>query len=171
MALERMRKNSISSLTTPDGAIISDHNQMANLLWSSYKERMGVSQGIHMGFDLSSLIPPVEGLQDLSSPFSQAEIMEVLKDLPVDRAPGPDGFNGFFIKKCWPIIQSDFMNLISQVADGTLKLECLNGSLITLIPKILAPVCHNDNRTISPTNTCLKFLTKLLANRLQKVIL
>src|SRR4051812_1643888 len=171
MALERMRKNSISSLTTPDGSIISDHNQMANLLWSSYKDRMGVSQGIHMGFDLSNLIHPVEGLQALASPFSQAEIMEVLNDLPVDRALGPDGFNGLFLKKCWPIIQSDFMSLISQFADGSLKLECLNGSLITLIPKMLAPVCPNDFRPISLTNTCLKFLTNLLANRLQKVII
>src|SRR4051812_45205852 len=171
MASERMRKNSISSLHAPDGAILSDHEQMANLLWSSCRERMGVSQGIHMEFNLPDLIHPVEGLQDLTTPFTQSEINEVLKDLPVDRALGPDGFNGLFLKKCWPIIQSDFMNLISQFADGSLKLECLNGSLITLIPKMLAPVFPNDFRPISLTNTCLKFLTKLLANRLQKVII
>src|SRR3954471_11859216 len=63
------------------------------------------------------------------------------------------------------------MSLISQFADGTLKLECLNGSLIALIPKMLAPVCPTDFRPISLTNTCLKFLTKILTNRLQQVIL
>ena len=85
----------------------------------------------------------------------------------MDRAPGPDGFNGLFLKKCWAIIMEDFMSLVSQFAAGTLKLECLNGSLIALIPKMLSPVCPNDFRPISLTNTCLKFLTKLLANRLQ----
>ena len=64
MASERMRKNSISSLHAPNGAIHTDHEQMANLLWSSYRERMGVSQGIQMEFNLPDLIHPVEGLQD-----------------------------------------------------------------------------------------------------------
>ena len=50
-------------------------------------------------------------------------------------------------------------------------LENINGSLITLIPKITSPVEPDDLRPISLTKTCLKFLTKLLANRLQKVIL
>src|ERR1041384_5339725 len=124
-----------------------------------------------MLFDLASLIQPVLGLEDLSSPFSKEEIDVVLKELPVDRAPRPDGFNGFFLKRCWPIIEKDFLELISQFASGKLKLECINGSLIALIPKMLAPVGPNDYRPISLTNTCLKFLTKLLANRLQKVIL
>ena len=54
---------------------------------------MGVSQGINLEFNLPDLIPPVDALQNLAAPFTQAEIDEVLKDLPIDRAPGPDGFN------------------------------------------------------------------------------
>lgn len=33
--------------------------------------------------------------------FSKAEIDEVIKNMPFDKAPGPDGFNGAFIKACW----------------------------------------------------------------------
>ena len=50
-------------------------------------------------------------------------------------------------------------------------MECLNTSLNTLIPKKLSPEVVGDFWPISLTNTCLKFLTNLLANRLQKVIL
>jgi hypothetical protein len=30
---------------------------------------------------------------------------EVIKEMPPDRALGPDGFNGLFVKRCWSIIQ------------------------------------------------------------------
>jgi hypothetical protein len=49
--------------------------------------------------------------------------------------------------------------------------ESINGSFITLIPKISNPQTINDFRPISLLNYSLKILTKLLANRLQTVIL
>ena len=124
-----------------------------------------------MGFDLEELIDKVEGLDDLTHPFTQDEIGTVLKDLPTDRAPGSDGFNGLFVKKCWSIIEKDFLKLIKEFSHGNLSLKGINASFITLIPKILNPESPTDFRPISLTNTFLKFLTKLLANRLQKVIL
>src|SRR4051812_31218496 len=64
-------------------------------------------------------------------PFSRAEIDVVIKELPVDRAPGPDRFNGLFSKKCWNIIQSDFMCLVSQFGSGPWNLSVLmNPSLL-----------------------------------------
>jgi hypothetical protein len=55
--------------------------------------------------------------------------------------------------------------------DGTVNLESINSSYITLIPKVPNPQNPNDFRPISLLNSCLKILTKLLANRLQKIIL
>ena len=52
MASERMRKNSILSLIVEGSAPVSDHQQMAGILWSYFKSRMGQAQGISMGFDL-----------------------------------------------------------------------------------------------------------------------
>jgi retron-type reverse transcriptase len=61
--------------------------------------------------------------------------------------------------------------LCKDFADGNLNLESINGSLITLIPKKDNPRTVNDFMPISLLNYSLKFLTKLLANRLQAVIL
>jgi hypothetical protein len=92
--------------------------------------------------------------------------------MPSDHAPGPDGFNGAFFKKCWPIIKNDIVRLCKDLADGNLNLEIINGSLIiTLIPKKGNPHTLNDLRPISLLNYSLKFLTKLLANRLKVIIL
>jgi retron-type reverse transcriptase len=50
-------------------------------------------------------------------------------------------------------------------------LDNINNSLITLIPKKVSPTGVNDYRPISLLNSCLKLLTKLLADRLQEWIL
>jgi hypothetical protein len=50
-----------------------------------------------MQFDLPYLLQRVEGLEELTAPFSRKEIDDVIKAMPLDRAPGPDGFNGLFL--------------------------------------------------------------------------
>src|SRR4051812_30894915 len=96
---------------------------------------------------------------------------EVVGAMPSDRAPGPDGFNGMFVKRCWPIIQNEFYRLAHDFHSVILNLENINGSYITLVPKSQSPQFVNDYRPISLTNVCLKFITKLIANRLQVRIL
>jgi hypothetical protein len=150
--------------------IRSDHEQMAMMFLNDYKDRMGHSEGINMQFNLQSL-KHVEGLDELTLPFQVKEMDDVIKEMPGDRAPRPDGFNGTFLKKCWPIVNGDFYQLAKDFQEGRLKMLNINGSYITLVPKVAAPVKVTDFRPISLTNVCLKFLTKLAANRLQDEIL
>jgi hypothetical protein len=37
--------------------------------------------------------------------------------VPIDKAPGPDGFNGLFMKKCWDIIKVDFYKVCQDFFD------------------------------------------------------
>jgi hypothetical protein len=158
-------------LKADDGREVTDHQEMAGLLLSSYKARMGQSNGINMQFDLSVLLRRVEGLDELVFPFTKNEMDDVIKEMPADRAPRSDGFNGLFVKKCWPIVQKEFYRLASEFHDGNLNLQNINASYITLVPKKPVREGVNDYRPISLTNVCLKFLTKLNANRLQEKIL
>ena len=91
--------------------------------------------------------------------------------LPLDKAPGPDGFNGLFFKKCWNIVKEDIYRLCEDFYDGNLDLESINYSYITLVPKVSNPEGVNDYRPISLLNSSIKILTKHLADRLQLVIL
>jgi hypothetical protein len=124
-----------------------------------------------MLFDLHSLIQPTDGLEDLSVPFTKEEIDSVVKTLPIDKAPGPDGFNGQFLKSCWHIIKEDIYQLCFDFYEGNLNLESINMGHITLIPKVSSPENVNEYRPITLLNCVLKLITKLLANRLQKVVL
>jgi hypothetical protein len=90
--------------------------------------------------------------------------------LPADKSPGPDGFNGDFLKS-WPIIATDFYELCQGFYDGNICMQSINGSHIVLIPKKDNLTSVGDFMPISLLNSSVKLLTKLLANRLQKVIL
>ena len=86
--------------------------------------------------------------------------------MPTDKSPGPDGFNTDFIKKAWPIIKEDFYALCSAFNNGDICLQSINGSYITLIPKVDNASTASNYRPISLLNTSMKLITKLLANRL-----
>jgi hypothetical protein len=107
----------------------------------------------------------VQGLEEISMPFLVEEMELVIKQMPSDKAHGPDGFNGHFLKKCWPIIKQQFFDLVTEFNEGSLNFQNINGSYITLVPKVQSPETVNDFRPISLTNVCIKFLTNLVANR------
>ena len=170
-ASERYRKNSISSLKLPDGSLVTDHVGKANELFNTYRERLGKKGEFEMKYDLSRIIKKVEGLEGVTTPFTHEEIDTVVREMPSDRAPGPDGFNGCFLKSCWHIIKHNFYRLCNDFYEGTIDLKSLNSGFITLIPKTQSPETANDFRPITLLNCCLKLITKLLANRLQKLVL
>jgi len=171
VATERYRKNNVAILQTPEGLMVEDHTGKEALLFHAYTERLGTSNPTQMRFDLPSLIRPTENLDHLTVPFTQEEIDLVVKEMPVDRAPGPDGFSGLFLKAWWQIMKEDFYTLCAQFHVGDLDLQSINDGLITLIPKNGSPTTINDYRPITLLNCCLKLITKLLSNHLQNVIL
>jgi len=171
MATERYRKNSIASLLLPDGSVTSNHEVMAREFLISFKNRMGMIRPIVLDENILSLIPRVQGLEVLTKPFEIKEMEQVINEMPTDKAPGPDVFNGLFLKKCWPIISVDFIQLVHEFHAGTVQLENLNDAYITLIPKKQSPEGVGDFRPISLTSVGLKFLTKLAANRFQQEII
>jgi hypothetical protein len=171
MATIRYRKNTISSLTREDGSVAVDHHEKAGILWQAFRDRLGFSTPIDNNFNFADYIQPMDNLDALSAPFTREEIDAIVAELPTEKAPGPDGFTGLFIKVCWPIIKYDFYRLCDEFWDGTVNLQSINDAFITLIPKINSPAGPNDYRPISLLNISLKILTKLLANRMQQKIL
>lgn len=93
------RKNLITSLIDSNGHAKTAHASKADILWTAYKERLGMSEFQHMVFNLSSLFPDLHDLSVLEEPFSQEEIDQVVANLPSDKSHGPDGFNTDFVKK------------------------------------------------------------------------
>ena len=171
MATVSHRKNAISSHKDEHGNYITDHEGKAAMLYTAFKGRMGVSNQPQMQFDLNSMINANVDLSSLVQPFTREEIDLLIKRIPIDKAPGPDGFNSMFVKRCWQIIKDDFYKLCDAFFNLDVNLESINNSFITLVAKVNNSKSVNDYRTISLLNMDIKLLTKLLADRLQLVIL
>lgn len=109
---------------------------------------------------------PPHDLEELDSQFTEKEVWDSIKQLPSDRAPGPDGFTGRFYKACWLIIKNDVMAVFFAIWSRKLAhFNKLNTALITLIPKEGADEVK-DFRPISLVHSMAKLVTKILANRL-----
>lgn len=98
MATVNYRKNSIAQIISADGREVTNHVEKADLFWLEFKDRLGVSSETQMFLNLYDLITAVP-LEDLVQPFTNEEIDNIIKHMPPEKAPGPDGFSGLFYKK------------------------------------------------------------------------
>lgn len=122
-----------------------------------------------MQFNLQDIGHEHSNLEHLCIPFTDDEIDNIILELPYDKAPYPDGFNNLFLKKSWPIIRGDFYKLCHDFYHHQDDLKIINHSHITLVPKKDNLKRVHDFRPISLLKSSPKLVSKLLANRLQKV--
>jgi hypothetical protein len=78
--------------------MVQGHEENAKILWEAYKQRLGTSEFSHMYLDLQLLLTTLESLDCLEEPFTKEEIDFIVQHLSTDKLPGPDGFNGDFLK-------------------------------------------------------------------------
>uniref|UniRef100_A0A2N9GXU6 Reverse transcriptase domain-containing protein n=1 Tax=Fagus sylvatica TaxID=28930 RepID=A0A2N9GXU6_FAGSY len=106
----------------------------------------------------------------LERQFDKEEVLQVVKDLQGDKAPGPDGFTMAFFQKCWSVLEADVMGFFDEVYHHCKFERSLNASFIALIPKKQNASNIRDFRPISLIGSVYKLLAKVLANRLKVVL-
>uniref|UniRef100_A0A251TXQ6 Putative RNA-directed DNA polymerase, eukaryota, Reverse transcriptase zinc-binding domain protein n=1 Tax=Helianthus annuus TaxID=4232 RepID=A0A251TXQ6_HELAN len=106
----------------------------------------------------------------LVAPFSVMEVKKAVWDCEGDRAPGPDGINFRFIKKCWGLLQNDFIMMMDEFFEKeAIHIGCTS-SFLALIPKCNDPGGLLDYRPISLIGSINKVVSKVLVNRLKTVM-
>lgn len=165
-ARHRQRKNHIAKLNYGD-QIVTTHEGKAQVLLNFYSNLIGTREVRERSIDLKVLRIQQHDLAVLDAPISEEEVWGVIKHLPGDKAPGPDGFTGRFYKVCWQIIKDDIMAAISAVWRRDFRnFRLLNSAFITLLPKVEEAVHAKDFCPISLIHSFAKLVTKILANRL-----
>jgi hypothetical protein len=99
------------SLKDSDGIMKTKHEDKAEILWQTFRERLGTSEFSQMHFNFNELIQEANELEDLVNSFTTEKIDSIIKTLPLGKSPSPDGFNSDFMKKCWGVIAKEFYDV------------------------------------------------------------
>ncbi|GJX92002.1 putative RNA-directed DNA polymerase [Tanacetum coccineum] len=111
-----------------------------------------------------------EEVNRVESDFDEKEVWQEIGGCGGDKAPGPDGFNFKFIRKFWDIIKADIVRAVKWFGDRMEISRGCNASFVTIIPKVADPIGLGDFRPISLIGCYYKIISKMLAERVKKVV-
>uniref|UniRef100_A0A6I8RW77 Reverse transcriptase domain-containing protein n=1 Tax=Xenopus tropicalis TaxID=8364 RepID=A0A6I8RW77_XENTR len=115
--------------------------------------------------------PTQKQKESLNSPITIEEVHQVIKQLKIGKAPGPDGYTNLYYKIFAHELAPHLLQLFTDIMDtGIITPEFLQAHIST-IPKPGKPadICQNF-RPIALLNTDLKLYSKILAQRLNKIL-
>ena len=112
-----------------------------------------------------------EEIENINRPVTSTEIDTVVKSLPTNKSPGPNGFIGEFYQTFTAELTPILLKLFQNTAEGGTLPNSFYEATITPIPKPDKGGPKKENyRPTSLMNIDAKILDKILANRIQQHI-
>ena len=102
--------------------------------------------------------------------FSEEEIWIAISGLNSDKAPDPDGFPLAFWSFSWDFVRNEVLGFFKEFHEQSKFVKNLNATFLVLIPKKQNVEDFKDLRPISLLGGLYKILTKVLANRIKRVM-
>ena len=84
-------------------------------------------------------------IENINRPITSTEIETVIKNLPTNKSPGPDGFTGEFYQTFREELTPILLKLFQNIAEGETLPHSFYKATITLIPKPHKDVTKKEN--------------------------
>ncbi|GAU39678.1 hypothetical protein TSUD_320910 [Trifolium subterraneum] len=163
----RAKVKEIEKLENGANEIVTGQNNLCEVAKKYFEELFKPKGGVQDS--VVSLISSRVSYDDnayLVAPITRSALFQ----MHPDKSPGPDEFNPAFFQNFWDLCgDAVFVAAKEWLERGYFPLS-LNDTNICLIPKCDRPNSMKDFRPISLCNVLYKMISKLLANRLKKVL-
>ena len=101
-----------------------------------YANKMDNLEEVDKFFEKHNLPRPNhEEIENMKTPITSTEIETVIKNLPRNKSPGPDGFTGEFYQTFREELTLILLKLFQNIAEGGTLPNSFYKATITLIPK------------------------------------
>eukprot|EP00253_Pinus_taeda_P022158 PITA_22158 len=174
-AMDYRSANKILELKNSEGEILRNHNDISALLsnhFSNIAREPEINREAAIQ-EITNAIPnsiTEEQNWALRKTITMEEVEEAVRNMPNDKAPGPDGFTINFYKACWKIVKNNIWEIVEDSRRSKTILKSLNSTFIALVPKVEEANTPEKFRPIALCNVIYKIISKVIANRL-KIIL
>ncbi|XP_016192211.1 uncharacterized protein LOC107633090 [Arachis ipaensis] len=170
LASARRKNNRIDSLVI-NGRLVRNQSRIKGAITGFYKDlyRRELAPTIGICDGLVKQIEDEEAamLETMPSP---EEIREAVWDCESSNAPGSDGYNMNFIKKCWGEIGQEFTTAVLDFFQSAKLPTDANVTWVTLAPKFMGAKEIKDLRLISMVGCVYKVISKVLVRRMRSVV-
>ncbi|XP_074306003.1 uncharacterized protein LOC141641231 [Silene latifolia] len=119
----RRALNKILTIKDQNGVLCSDNKSIENAFLTYYKDLLGSSKEVtrvNLGVVRRGKCITHQQASAMTQRISDVEIKEALFDIPIDKAPGPDGYTSCFFKDSFDI--TDDLLLFCKGNTGSVKI-------------------------------------------------
>ena len=176
LIMKKREKTQISRIRKEKGEVTTDTAEIQRIMRDYYKQLYSNKMDNLEEMDkfLEKHNYPrqnEEEIENINRLITSTEVETVIKNLPTNKSPGPDGFTGKLYRTFREELTPILLKLFQNIAEGETLPNSFYEATITLIPKPDKDVPKKENyRPISLMNIDAKILNKILANRIQKHI-
>ena len=166
--------NQINKIRNEKGEVTTDNAETERIIRDYYGQLYGnkIDNPEDMDRFLEMFSLPrlnQEETEIMNNPIKSTEIEAVIKNLPKNKCPGPNGFTREFYQTFREELMPIFLKLFQKIVEERTLPNSFYEATITLIAKLDKDNTKKENYSlISLINTDAKILNKILANRTQQ---
>ncbi|CAN1148464.1 LINE-1 retrotransposable element ORF2 protein [Linum perenne] len=152
--------------------MVDSHGEISKVAVRFYQQLLGEKSQVSTP-DLDPLISlklEYQEAEELGRNITAAEIKKALFSIHNEKSPGPDGFTALFFKDSWNVVGEDLITAVLSFFEDGVMPRYVNSIALTLIPKQKNAAEMRSFRPISCCNVVYKVASKVIANRLAKVL-
>lgn len=163
LATIKYARSKVAALRDAEGTFTDDPTKLKAIAIDFYTSLYTNDLLEHTLETQASFIPvPASYHQALCCPPIKEEVKKALFSMKGKKVPGPDGILSKFYQKEWDTVKTNFMKLATGVFAGRTGVPSINGTFLSLVPKVPRFETITQFRPIGLCNVNYKTLAKIL---------